>query len=255
MPFVIDEHIDYVLHLASNTHPRQFRENPVGTIITNIYGCENMLRIAQTNKAKFLFASSGEIYGNGASAPITEDYCGYIDSNTARAGYNESKRVCESLCQSYRAQYGLETVAVRISRVFGADKKDDSKAIAQFFDKALSGEDVVLNSPGKQRFSYCYVADVVSGVLKVLTDGVDGEVYNIAADDDGDTLGGYASYIASLAGRKAVIAIEHDAGASKADYAVLDCTKLKALGWRPLFEIKDALKRTYEILRLRRAEK
>lgn len=248
--FDLPGEFDYVLHLASNTHPKQYKEDPVGTITANVYGCDNLLKIARKNGAKFLLASSVEIYGNGADKPIAESYCGYIDCNTVRAGYNEAKRVCESLSRSYKEQYGVYTVTARFARVFGADGKADSKAIAQFMNKALCGEDIVLNSYGKQRFSYCYVADAVSGMLKILTDGAAGEAYNVSGDDDGDTLGGYAKFIAGLGGVNTVFDIKSDPGASKADYAVVNCDKLKDLGWMPIYEIKPAMERTFNILKL-----
>lgn len=241
---------DYIIHLASNTHPAQYASDPVGTVATNIIGCRNLLDHAVRSGAKrFVLASSVEIYGNCGETPVDESYCGYIDCNTVRAGYNESKRVSESLCRAYGAQYGIDSVTARFSRVFGADRKKDSKAIAQFLQKAVEGEDIVLKSAGTQRFSYCYVADAVSGLIKVLLDGKSGEAYNMSADDDGSTLGELAEYIASLAGRNVVFDTENaQAGASVASYALLDCKKLKALGWSPVYSVKDGLKTTYEIL-------
>lgn len=92
--------VDYILHLASNTHPAQYAADPVGTITTNIIGCNNLLKLAVEKKVnRFLLASSNEIYGQGPEYPMDESYSGYIDCNTARAGYNESKRTCEALCQ------------------------------------------------------------------------------------------------------------------------------------------------------------
>ena len=248
LPFDVDEKVDFVLHLASNTHPSQYKSDPVGTITANVFGCDNLLKIARKSAAKFLLASSVEIYGNGATEPIKESFCGYIDCNTARAGYNEAKRVCESLCASYSQQYGVGAVIARLARVFGADRKKDSKALAQFFDKAVRGEDIVLNSAGNQRFSYCYVADAVSGILKLLVDWSDGQAYNVSDDDDGGTLRDYATYISSIANVKLISDIKKDAFASKADYAILDCSKLKAIGWSPRYTVKEGMRRTYEIL-------
>lgn len=246
-PITYDGEINYILHLASNTHPKQYGEDPVGTITTNIYGCDNLLNLAKEKKAKFLLASSVEIYGQGTEEHMDEKYSGYLDCNNARSGYNESKRLCESLCQSYKQQYGVYVLIARLSRVFGADKKLDSKAMAQFIDKAVKGEDIVLKSKGNQRFSYCYVADAVSGIFKILLDGVSGEAYNVSDDDEGMTLGDYANYIASLGDRKVVYEIEDDAAASKATYALMSTDKLKALKWKPVYNVKEALQKTYKI--------
>lgn len=247
MPIKYDGEVDYILHLASNTHPKQYGEDPVGTITTNVIGCNNLLKIAVEKKAKFLLASSVEIYGQGTEKPMDEKYCGYIDCSTPRAGYNEAKRTCEALSQSYKQQFGIEIVIARLARVVGADRKNDTKAMSQFMDKALLDEDIVLKSRGNQKFSYCYIADAVSGIFKVLLDGANGEAYNISAEDEGVTLGEYAEFVAELAGKKVIYQIEDDATVSRASYALLDITKLKKLGWEPLYTISDALRRTYQI--------
>lgn len=248
-PIAYDGAADYVLHLASNTHPKQYGEDPVGTITTNIFGCYHLLEKARACGAqRFLLASSVEIYGDGDGTPMDESYCGAIDCNTARAGYNESKRLSESLCQSYRAQYGINCVTVRLSRCFGYDEKQDSKALAQFLAKAVAGEDIVLKSEGKQRYSYCYVADAAAAILFVLLCGKDGEAYNVADDSEGKTLGDYARLIASFAGRRVIFDIPkmQDNTVSKANYAELDCTKLKSLGWKPLYTVSEGLRATYQ---------
>lgn len=248
-PIDYSEHVDYILHLASNTHPKQYGEDPVGTITTNVLGCINLLDLCKrVNADRFLLASSVEIYGDGSIEPMKEDYCGYIDCNNARSGYNESKRVCESLCQSYRQQYGVDIVIARLARVFGADKKEDSKAMAQFINKAVNGEDIILKSKGLQRYSYVYVADAASGILKILLNGVNGETYNISGDDEGKTLGDYAQFIASLANRKVIYNVEDNANVSKSINAILNTEKLKKLNWLSQYQISESLKRTYEIL-------
>ena len=250
-PVVIDDNIDYIIHLASNTHPSQYATDPVGTITTNVHGCYNLLELAKEKKAKrFLLASSVEIYGNGSPNPMDETYCGYIDCNTARAGYNEAKRVSESLCQSYISQYGVDCVIARLARVFGADRKVDTKALAQFMRKAVNGEDIVLKSLGKQRFSYCYVMDAVGALFKILLDGASGEAYNVADDDEGATLGDYAKLIAGFAGKEVIFDLDNaQQGASAASYALLSTDKLKGIGWAPIYKVSEAMHKTYLILR------
>lgn len=246
-PILYKGAVDYILHLASNTHPQQYREDPVGTITTNVIGCDNLLKFAVEKKAVFLLASSVEIYGQGTEKPMNEQYCGYIDCNIARSGYNEAKRTCEALCQSYMQQFDIEVKIVRLARVFGADHKVDTKAMSQFMNKAVAGEDIILKSKGNQRFSYCYVADAVSAIIKVLLDGGNGEAYNVSDEDEGLSLGDYAEYMATLAGKQVVYQIENDEAASRSSYALLDCSKLNRLGWKPLYSVTDGLKRTYII--------
>ena len=134
--------------------------------------------------------------------------------------------------------------------MFGADKtKKDTKAMAQFMRNAVEGEDIVLKSKGMQKYSYVYVADAVSGIFKVLLDGKAGEAYNISADYDGMTLGQYADYIAELGGKKVIYDIENNPDASQAQNALLDNSKIKKIGWMPLYSVLEGLNRTYSILR------
>lgn len=244
----IDEKVDYVVHLASNTHPKVYEEDPVGTIMTNVKGCDNLLKIAVEKKVKkFIFASSDEAYGTGIDHKIKEEDLGYVPLNAYRSGYNESKRVGELLCQSYKKQYNQNVSIVRFTRVFGYSKRQDSKAMAQFIEKAVNQEDIILNSKGEQRFSYIYVADAVSALVKVMLDGENGEAYNAAAEDENKTLFDYASYLASLAGTKTVVQIKNSDAVSRAQYTILDTCKLKKLGWKPLYSITEGLNRTYTI--------
>ena len=255
----IPEHIgkaDYVLHLASNTHPLQYSTDPIGTITTNVIGLHRMLEFAVSHGAeRFLFASSNEIYGEnrGDAELFDEGYCGYIDCNTMRAGYPESKRCGEALCQAYRAQKGLEVVIPRLTRSYGPTMRmDDSKAISQFIRKGLAGEDIVLKSAGTQFYSYTYAADAVSGLLHVLLKGKDGEAYNIADERSDITLKDLAALIAGQAGRKVVFELPDGveaAGYSRATKARLDGRKLRELGWKCRWDISGGMERTIRILR------
>jgi nucleoside-diphosphate-sugar epimerase len=140
-------------------------------------------------------------------------------------------------------------VIARFSRCFGCDEtKSDSKAIAQFFQKAVDGEDIILKSAGDQRFSYCYIADAVSGLFKIMLDGKCGEAYNIAEDDDGYTLRDYAEYIATLANVRCKVEMENSSAVSKSSYAVLSTEKLKELGWKTIYTTKEGMDRTYRLM-------
>lgn len=248
--------IEYVIHLASNTHPLQYSTDPIGTITTNIIGLQNMLEFAVTHSAeRVAFASSNEIYGEnrGDTELFNEDYCGYINSNTLRAGYPESKRCGESLCQAYRSQKGLDVVIPRFTRTYGPTMlMSDTKAISQFIKKGVAGEDIVLKSAGNQFYSYQYVADSVSGFLYVLLLGGSGEAYNIADKNSDITLRELASIAAEMNGKKVVYEIPdavEAAGYSVATKARLDGEKLQSLGWRPRYNIEEGMKRTITIIR------
>ena len=250
--------VDYVLHLASNTHPMQYSTDPIGTITTNIIGLQNMLEFAVEHHAtRFAFASSNEIYGEnrGDVELFNESYCGYINSNTLRAGYPESKRCGEALCQAYKAQKGLDIVIPRLTRTYGPTMlMSDTKAISQFIKKGIAGEDVVLKSAGNQYYSYQYVADSVAGVLTVLLCGESGEAYNIADENSDIMLRDLAAIIAKMNGKEVIFEIPdaiEAAGYSTATKARLDGHKLQALGWLSRYEIKRGIDRTISILRQR----
>lgn len=248
--------VDYVLHLASNTHPIQYASDPIGTITTNIIGLRNMLEFALEHKAtRFVFASSNEVYGEnrGDVEFFDEDYCGYINPNTMRAGYPESKRCGEALCQAYKVQKGIDVVIPRFTRSYGPTMlMSDSKAISQFIKKCIAGENIVLKSAGTQYFSYTYVADAISGLLTIMLMGRNGEAYNIA-DEHGDiTLRDLAVSIARINGRNVIFEIPDQveaSGYSTATKARLNGNKLKKLGWKPKYDIINGLERTVQILK------
>ena len=247
--------VDYILHLASNTHPMQYSTDPIGTITTNIIGLQNLLDYAVNHNTKrFVFASSNEIYGEnrGDVEFFDENYCGYINSNTLRAGYPESKRCGEALCQAYKSQKGLDIVIPRLTRTYGPTMlKSDTKAISQFIKKGIAGEDIVLKSAGTQYYSYQYVADSVSGLLTVMLCGENGEAYNIAEESSDIMLKDLAATIAGVNGKKVVFEIPdavEAAGYSTATKARLDGHKLENLGWKPKYDIHKGIERTIKIL-------
>lgn len=248
--------VEYILHLASNTHPVAYATDPIGTITTNIIGTQNMLDFAvQHHAVRCAFASSNEIYGEnrGDVEKFEESYCGYIDCNTMRAGYPESKRCGEALCQAYIRQKGLDIVIPRLTRSYGPTLlSTDTKALSQFLHKALAGEDIVLKSAGTQHYSYTYVADAAAGLMTVLLKGKCGEAYNIADDASDIMLKDLAAIIAKQAGKEVVFDIPDDtesAGFSKATKARLESKKLQELGWTAQYEIEAGITRTIAIMR------
>lgn len=247
--------VDYVIHAASNTHPVAYATDPIGTITANIIGTQNMLETAAACGAvRTAFLSSVEIYGEnrGDCAYFDEQYCGYINCNTLRAGYPEGKRAGEALCQAYIHQKDLDVVIPRLPRVFGPTMlESDTKAISQFIKKGIAGEDIVLKSEGKQLFSYSYVADAVSGILYCLFFGRNGEAYNLGDSGCDITLKDLARLIADYAGTQVVFELPdqiEQAGYSKATKALMNPAKLKNLQWQPRYNMQNAVQRTIRIL-------
>ena len=257
-PFFQDElgTVDYILHLAANTNPMLYATDPIGTITTNIIGLQNLLDFSVKHHSKrFVFASSNEIYGEnrGDVEFFDEDYCGYINCNTLRAGYPESKRCGEALCQAYISQKNMDAIVARITRSYGPTMLlNDSKAISQFIRNGVAGEDIVLKSEGKQYYSFTYVADAVSGLLTVLLKGNKGEAYNIADEDSDIMLKDVAALIANIVGKKVIFQLPdvvEKTGYSKVTKARLNGHKLRKLGWEPMYSIRSGLERTISILK------
>lgn len=252
-----DGHVDYIINCASNTHPLQYSTDPINTIMTNILGTQNVLEFATNSKVKkTIFLSSVEIYGENVNNidRFKENEMGYINCNSLRAGYNEAKRCGEALCQAYIEKNGLDISILRLPRIFGPTvKKDDTKVMSQFINKALAGEDIVLKSEGNQYFSYLYVADTVSGILRCLIAGKNGEVYNLGNIEADVRLKDLAKIAADYANTKVVFDLPDEVekkGFSKATVARLDYTKaLEELDWKPMYSINDGLTRTIEILK------
>ena len=247
---------DYIIHAASNTHPLQYSGDPVGTIAANVIGTKNLLDYAVSHKSKrFCFLSSVEIYGEnrGDTDRFREDYLGYLDCNTLRAGYPESKRVGEALCNAYYQAHHLDFVIQRLSRVYGPTMlSTDSKAIAQFIKKAAAGEDIILKSAGGQLYSYTYVLDAVMGVLTVLLRGESGEAYNISDAESEVTLRQITEWLAednNVKVRFEIPDVTEQAGYSTATKAILDTGKMEALGWKPQTHMREGLRRTVQGLK------
>lgn len=247
--------IDYYIHAASNTHPVAYAEDPIGTIMTNILGTYNLLDSAVKHHAqRFVFLSTVEVYGEnrGDIELFDENYCGFINCNSVRAGYPESKRAGEALCQSFRKKTGIEIVIPRLPRSFGPSMlMSDSKATAQFIKKALSKENIVLKSDGKQQYSFGYSADIVSGVLMCLLNGYDGEAYNIADKNCNMKLGEFAELCAELSGTHVAYDLPNEKekeGFSNSVKSMLDGKKIHELGWEAHFFGREAISRTIKIL-------
>lgn len=247
---------DLIIHSASTTHPIAYATEPIATITTNIFGTLHLLNYIanQCPNARMVLTSSVEIYGQnrGDTERFTEEYCGYINCNTLRAGYPESKRLSEALCQAYAQEKGIDYVSVRLPRTYGPTMlMSDTKALSQFIKKGLIGENIILKSEGNQFFSYAYVADAVSGLLSIMLSGNSNEAYNIAAPNSDITLRELAQLVAEYSNTKLIFELpdaKEKAGYSTATKATLDSSKIKKLGWEPAYDIRTGLKRTLEIL-------
>ena len=249
-----DLQVDYIIPAASNTHPLAYSQYPIETIMINVKGAEHALNLAARCGATVVYTSTNEVYGNAVGDEVfTEDYNGRLNLSNARSCYNESKRTCEAMCQSYIAERNVAVKIVRLCRIFGPTMlESDSKASSQFIKKAIAGEDIVLKSEGNQYFSYTYVADAVAGLLTVLLNGESGVAYNVSSEKTDIRLKDFARLCAETAGKEVVFDLPSESerkGYSIAMKAILANDRIKGIGFRPRYEMKDAVERTVEILK------
>ena len=250
-PIAYPGRIDYVIHMASNTHPRLYASDPIGTEMSNILGTYHLLNLVSENEGcRFVFTSSGDVYGDNRSGKeyLEEKDCGYIDCNTLRAGYIEGKRASEALCNAFREAKGVDFVTARLCRIYGPTMQlTDSKAISQFIMKSCRGEDIVLKSKGTQTFSYLYIFDIVSALLTILTAGESGNAYNVADNGQVLSLAQLAQILAEIGGVKVVFDVPdslESKGASTFQDVRLDASKLYRLGWHACVNLREGLEET-----------
>lgn len=254
LPFPAGLTVDYIIPMASNTHPLAYSQYPIETIMINIKGAEHALNLAAQCGATVVYTSTNEVYGNAiADEKFCEDYNGRLNLSNARSCYNESKRTCEAMCQSYIAERGVRVKIARLCRIFGPTMLEgDTKASSQFIKRAVAGEDIVLKSEGNQYFSYTYVADAVMGLLTVLLNGENGVAYNVSSEKTDIHLKDFARLCADANGRSVVFDLPSETerkGFSIAMNAILDNSRIKGIGFVPQYTIEDAIHRTIEVLR------
>lgn len=244
---------DIIIPLASNTHPLAYSQYPVETMLINIKGAEHALNLAVETGAIVLYPSTVEVYGNAIGEDtFSEDYTGKLNLSTSRSCYTESKRSAEAMCQSFIAEKGAKVKIVRLSRLFGPTMlMTDSKASSQFIKKALAHEDIILKSEGNQLFSYTYITDAVRAMLHVLIYGEVGTAYNISCESCDVRLKEFAGLCAQYNGKDVIFELPSETerkGFSVAQKAVLDNSRLRSIGWTPLYNMKEALWRTLDII-------
>lgn len=246
---------DYIIHAASNAHPKAFVENPIGVIEANVIGTKKLLDYSVKNgNEKFIYISSSEVYGENQFVEKygEEDY-GKIETMNFRSCYPESKRMAETLGSCYAKQYGINFISVRPGYIYGANYiEENTRANEEFIKLAVAGKDITLKSKGEQIRSYCYVADCVSAILVILLKGESEEAYNIANEEQEISIKEFVEKLAEISKVKVNFNIEvnQEKGYSKVKNTILNNNKLKALGWIPLYSTKESLTNVLQILKL-----
>lgn len=240
--------IDYVIHTAASTSSKSFIQNPVGIAFTSLEGTKRTLELARRNPIKaYVYLSSMEIYGPLADdSKVNELHPSALDTMRARSSYAESKRMCESLCAAYCAQYKVPAKVVRLTQTFGEGVRyDDERVFAEFARSVIEGRNIVLHTKGETKRSYLYVEDAVNAILTVLLRGVEGEAYNVANEDTYCSILEMAQMVAGrFGGDKVRVVFDTPEDAAGLGYAPtlhinLDTQKLRNLGWHPNTELAE----------------
>lgn len=173
---------DRVYHLASPASPDDYGRLPVQTLLTNALGTWRLLEVARRSRARFLLASTSEVYGDPLVHPQHESYPGNVDPTGPRSAYDEGKRFAEALTVAYVRHKGLDARIVRIFNSYGPRMRpSDGRMVSSFFASALRGEPLVVHGSGRQTRSLCYVADTARGLVAAMERGRAGEAYNIGS--------------------------------------------------------------------------
>jgi len=161
--------VDQIYNLACPASPIHYQFNPIKTVKTNVLGVTHMLGLAKRVKARILQASTSEVYGDPAEHPQTESYSGNVNPIGLRACYDEGKRVAETLMMDYHRQGGVDTRIVRIFNTYGERMlENDGRVVSNFIVQALRGEELTVYGTGEQTRSFCYVSDLVDGMIKLM---------------------------------------------------------------------------------------
>lgn len=247
----MDGPVDYVIHGASPTASKYFVEHPVETIHTAVIGTMNLVRLAKDKQCQgFVYLSSMEVYGSPQTdEKITESHSTNLDTMVARNSYPESKRLCESLCASYWAEYGLRAMSVRLTQTFGPGVDyNDNRVFGQFARSVIEGKGIVLLTKGETRRSYLYTADAVTAILTVLLKGQGGQAYNAANEDTYCSIYEMAKLFAD---DKVQVKIQCNEEETKQFAPVLrmnlSTEKIKAVRWKAIFNLEDMKNRMIQI--------
>ncbi|MBU0662024.1 SDR family oxidoreductase [Candidatus Micrarchaeota archaeon] len=249
-PLTVDAPIDFIFNLASPASPVDYQEKPIETMLAGSFGTKNMLDLALAKKARFLQASTSEIYGDPEQHPQKETYWGNVNPIGKRSCYDEAKRFSEALVMSYFRVHNLDTRIVRIFNTYGPRMaKNDGRAMPNLINQALAGKELTIYGEGKQTRSFCYVSDMVRGLTLAMEKG-SAEPINIGNPSE-ITILELAEKISSATGSKSKIKYapmpEDDPTRRKPDI-----TRAKeTLGWQPEVALDEGLKKTIEYFQSR----
>ena len=237
--------IDYVLHFASPASPIDYLKLPIQTLKVGSLGTHKALGLAKEKQARFLLASTSEVYGDPSVHPQPESYWGNVNPTGPRGVYDEAKRFAEALTMAYNRYHDMETRIVRIFNTYGPRMRlNDGRALPAFVSQALRGEDITVFGDGLQTRSFCYVDDQIDGIVKLLFSDID-EPVNIGNPSE-ISIVDFAREIIELTGSKSKI-VYKDLPIDDPQVRQPDITKAKKyLSWKPNVDREEGLLKTIE---------
>ena len=244
------ERYDAIYNLASPASPRGYSRYPIETLLVNSNGTLNALELARTHGARFVQASTSEVYGDPLVHPQTEDYWGNVNPNGPRACYDEGKRFAESLVMEYVRQYQVDARIARIFNTYGPRSHPaDGRVVPNFCIQVLDGLPITIYGDGSQTRSFCYVDDLVRGLALLMeTDGLAGQVVNLGNPEE-HTILQFAERIMALTDHTAPIVFgplpTDDPQRRRPDITRAQ----RLLGWQPEVSLDDGLTRTLDFFR------
>jgi dTDP-glucose 4,6-dehydratase len=244
-PYEIDEQVDIVYHLASPASPIDYLRLPLHTLKVGSYGTHHTLGLAKAHRARFLLASTSEVYGDPQVHPQSEDYWGHVNPIGPRGVYDEAKRYAEALTMAYHRQQGVDTSIVRIFNTYGARMRPhDGRAIPTFLRQALTDRPITVFGDGRQTRSFCYVDDLIRGIIGLAESG-EHEPVNIGNPAEFTLLELAETVIAVTGSRSEILheALPTDDPKQRRP----DITKAQQLlGWEPEVDLRDGLQHTID---------
>jgi len=244
-PLYLEEKIDFLLHFASPASPIDYLKLPIQTLKAGALGTHNMLGLAKEQGARFLLASTSEVYGDPLVNPQSEEYWGNVNPIGPRGVYDEAKRFAEAITMAYHRRHKLDTRIVRIFNTYGSRMRlNDGRVVPNFIEQALRGEDITVYGDGSQTRSFCYVSDEVEGIYRLMMSDHTLPV-NIGNPEE-HTILEFAKIILDMTGSGSKITFK-ELPVDDPKQRRPDITKARTiLGWEPKVSLERGLKETIE---------
>ena len=244
-PIYVD--VDRIYNLACPASPPHYQYDPIKTAKTSVYGAINMLGLAKHCNARILQASTSEVYGDPLVHPQPESYRGNVNTIGIRSCYDEGKRMAETLFFDYHRQHEVDIKVIRIFNTYGPRMNpQDGRVVSNFIVQALKGEDITIYGDGMQTRSFCYVDDLIEGMVRMM-DSRDGFTGPVNLGNPGEfTMKQLAELVLSATGSKSKIVYRELPSDDPTQRKPVIDLAMKELGWKPTIKLEDGLKRTIE---------